>query len=300
MVDIDPAELKKHTIHVETPIHADAKDFFDKVNALLEEQSAPLFAGEEWRETCRAWKKNYPVVLPRHYEEDGEYANPYAFIDTLSRRVPEGTLTVVSNGTCCVAGHQSWVIKKGSRFFNNNAIASMGYGLPAAIGGCVANGCRTTVCLEGDGSIMMNLQELQTVLTNRLPIKIFLINNQGYQSIRITQTNLFSHHCKVGIGPESGDLSFPDFGKLAAAFGYPYFSAHSNEEMKQAVDAALATEGPVFCEIFVSTKQVFEPKLATKRLADGSLFSPPLEDLAPFLPREELAENMFIPMMEEV
>ena len=155
------------------------------------------------------------------------------------------------------------------------------------------------ICVTGEGSIQMNLQELQTVLTNRLPIKIFLINNQGYQSIRITQSNLFSHHTKVGIGPESGDLSFPDFGKIAAAFGYPYFSAHSNAEMKEAVDAALAVEGPAFCEIFVSTKQVFEPKSATKKLADGSLFSPPLEDLAPFLPREELAKNMFIPMVEE-
>lgn len=299
MVDIDPAELKKHTLHVETPIHADAKDFFDKVNLLLAEEEKPLFSGEEWRAQCRTWKEKYPVVLERHKEENDGYANPYAFIDVLSRRVPEGTLTVVSNGTCCVAGHQAWVIKKGSRFFNNNATASMGYGLPAAIGGCIANGRRTTICLEGDGSIMMNLQELQTVLTNRLPIKIFLINNQGYQSIRMTQNNLFGHHCKIGIGPESGDLSFPDFGKLAAAFGYPYFSAHSNEEMERAVDEALATEGPTLCEIFVSTQQVFEPKSATKRLEDGSLFSPPLEDLAPFLPREELAENMYIPMMEE-
>ena len=299
MVDIDPAELKKHTLHVETPIHADAKDFFDKVNLLLTEKEKHLFSGEEWRAQCRTWKEKYPVVLERHKEENDGYANPYAFIDTLSRRVSEGTLTVVSNGTCCVAGHQAWVIKKGSRFFNNNATASMGYGLPAAIGGCIANGRRTTICLEGDGSIMMNLQELQTVLTNRLPIKIFLINNQGYQSIRMTQNNLFGHHCKIGIGPESGDLSFPDFGKLAAACGYPYFSAHSNEEMERAVDAALATEGPTLCEIFVSTQQVFEPKSATKRLEDGSLFSPPLEDLAPFLPREELAENMYIPMMEE-
>ena len=299
MVDIDPAELKKHTLHVETPIHADAKDFFDKVNLLLTEKEKPLFSGEEWRAQCRTWKEKYPVVLERHKEENDGYANPYAFIDTLSRRVSEGTLTVVSNGTCCVAGHQAWVIKKGSRFFNNNATASMGYGLPAAIGGCIANGRRTTICLEGDGSIMMNLQELQTVLTNRLPIKIFLINNQGYQSIRMTQNNLFGHHCKIGIGPESGDLSFPDFDKLAAAFGYPYFSAHSNEEMERAVNEALATEGPTLCEIFVSTQQVFEPKSATKRLEDGSLFSPPLEDLAPFLPREELAQNMFIPMVPE-
>ncbi len=299
MVDIDPAELCKHTAHVEMPIHGDAKDFFETVNRLLPKQDGPWFQSEEWVGACQRWKRDYPAALPRHFEEDGRHANPYAFVHYLSSQVPEHTLAVVSNGTCCVTGHQTYVIKKGSRFFNNNAIASMGYGVPAAIGGCIANGRRTTICMEGDGSIMMNLQELQTVLTNRLPIKIFLINNAGYQSIRITQTNLFRDHCKIGIGPESGDLGFPDFGKLAAAFGYPYFSAHSNAEMRQAVDAALASDGPVLCEIFVSTEQVFEPKTATKRLEDGSLFSPPLEDMAPFLPREELEKNMFIPLMEE-
>ena len=182
---------------------------------------------------------------------------------------------------------------------NNSAIASMGYGLPAAIGTCIGGGRRTTICLEGDGSIMMNLQELQTVLTNKLPIKLFLINNSGYHSIRLTQNNLFHDHCKVGIGEESGDLSFPDFEKIAKAFGYPYYSAHSNAEMKQAVDTVLKTDGPVFCEIFTDTKQVWEPKSSTKRLEDGTLISPPLEDLAPFLPREELKKQMFIPLVDE-
>ena len=146
---------------------------------------------------------------------------------------------------------------------------------------------------------MMNLQELQTILTNRLPIKIFLINNQGYQSIRITQNNLFKEHSKVGIGPESGDLSFPEFRKIAEAFGYPYFSAHSNAEMKSVVDTVLKMDGPVFTEIFTDTKQVWEPKSSIKRLEDGTLVSPPLEDLAPFLPREELRNIMLIPLMDE-
>lgn len=300
MVDVDAAELKKHTLHVEMPIHADAADFFTKMEQALEDQPAPFFQAPVWTDACQRWKAEYPVVLERHWQEDGQYANAYAFIDYLSRSLPEGALTVVSNGTCCVAGHQAHVIKKGTRFINNNGTASMGYGLPAAIGGCVAHGRKTTICLEGDGSIMMNLQELQTIITNRLPIKIFLINNQGYHSIRQTQNNLFANHSKIGIGPESGDLSFPDFSKLATVFGYPYFSAHSNAEMKQAVQQALETDGPTFCEIFVSTTQVFEPKSSTKRLEDGSLFSPPLEDLAPFLPREELQKNMFIPLMEEV
>ena len=146
---------------------------------------------------------------------------------------------------------------------------------------------------------MMNLQELQTIITNKLPIKIFLINNNGYHSIRLTQNNLFKEHCKVGIGPESQDLSFPEFKRIAEAFGYKYYSASSNEEMKKTVDEVLKEDGPLFCEIFTDTKQVWEPKSSTKRLEDGTLVSPPLEDLAPFLPREELKEIMFIPLMDE-
>lgn len=297
MVDIDPAEMKKHTLHVDLPIWADAKDFLEKLDVAA--GVGPVFQGRDWLDTCRRWKREYPVVQPRQWEENGTTANVYAFVRYLSSRLPENSLTAVSNGACCVVGNQAYVIQKGSRMANNSAIASMGYGLPAAIGTCIGGGRRTTICLEGDGSIMMNLQELQTILTNRLPIKIFLINNQGYHSIRITQTNLFSDHCKVGVGPESGDLSFPEFSKLASAFGYPYFSAHSNAEMKAVVDAALAADGAVFCEIFTDTKQVWEPKSSTKRLADGTLVSPPLEDLAPFLPREELERNMFIPLVPE-
>ncbi len=296
MVDIDRAEMRKHTIHVDMPIWADAKDFLEKLG---EAAVLPVCRERAWLETCRRWKRDYPVVSPGQWEENGSTANVYAFVRYLSSRLPENSLTAVSNGACCVVGNQAYVIRKGSRMTNNSAIASMGYGLPAAIGTCIAGGRRSTVCLEGDGSIMMNLQELQTILTNKLPIKIFLINNSGYHSIRITQTNLFGEHTKVGIGPESGDLSFPEFEKLARAFGYPYFSAHSNAQMKEAVDIALAQEGAVFCEIFTDTGQVWEPKSSMKRLSDGTLVSLPLEDLAPFLPREELARNMFIPMLEE-
>ena len=295
MVDIDKAELKKPTLHVEYPVWADAKDFLEKVDAAT---SDTVFAGGVWNDTCRRWKNDYPVVQEKHRAENGETANVYAFIDYLSKSLPENSLTAVSNGACCVVGNQAYAIQKGSRMANNSAIASMGYGLPAAIGTCIGGGRKQTICLEGDGSIMMNLQELQTVLTNRLPIKLFLINNRGYHSIRITQTNLFNKNF-VGVGEDSGDLSFPDFEKLSKAFGYPYLSAHSNAEMKEAVDKALAADGPVFCEIFTDTAQVWEPKSSTKRLPDGTLVSPPLEDLAPFLPREELKAQMFIPLMEE-
>ena len=298
MVDVDKAEMKKHTIHVDMPIWADAKDFLTKMDAMLPE-TEKVCTKEVWLAKTRGWKENYPVVLPKHWEENGETANVYAFIRYLSSQLPKNSLTAVSNGACCVVGNQAYVIQKGSRMHNNSAIASMGYGLPAAIGACVSAAKKTTICLEGDGSIMMNLQELQTIATNKLPIKVFLINNNGYHSIRITQTNLFSEHCKVGIGPESGDLSFPEFSKIADAFSLPYVNAHSNAEMKEAVVKTLEMDGPVFCEIFTDTAQVWEPKSSTKRLEDGTLVSPPLEDLAPFLPREELEEIMIVPMMEE-
>lgn len=298
MVDIDPAELRKPTIHVEMPVHADAKDFFDQINKLLADEKEPVFKGNDWIKICQDWKKNYPACLQRHKDENDGYANAYAAFDYISRNLPENTLTVTSNGTCCVAGHQTWFIKNGSRFFNNNAIASMGYGLPASIGACIANNRKTTICLEGDGSIMMNLQELQTVVTNKLPIKIILINNQGYHSIRQTQTNLFSNHCKVGIGPESNDLSFPDYKKISNAFDIPYFEAHSNTEVENTFDQMMKKEGFAIFEIFVSTEQFFEPKNSARRLDDGTIVSAPLEDLSPFLPREELAKNLYIKPIE--
>lgn len=299
MVDIDQAEMKKPTIHVDMPVWADARNFLETMDVCLKKHTDALFTGEWWREQCRAWKINYPVTLPRHWAENGETANVFAFIRFLSDSLPENSLTAVSNGACCVVGHQNWCIKNGTRFIINSAIASMGYGLPAAIGLCAAGGKKDTICLEGDGSIMMNLQELQTVVTNKLPVKLFIINNQGYHSIRQTQNNLFKEHSKVGIGPESADLSFPDFSKLAVAFGYPYYSAHSNADMKSAVLGTLAEPGFVMCEIFTDTLQAWEPKSSTKRLPDGTLVSPPLEDLAPFLDREELLKNMYITPIEE-
>ena len=299
MVDIDRAEMKKHTIHVDMPVWADARDFLHTLNGCLTGEGK-VFPGEDWIAICQNWKAKYPVTLPRHWAADDGYVNVFAFIRHMSSRLPENSLTAVSNGACCVVGHQDYMIKKGTRFIINSAIASRGYGLPAAIGLCIAGGRRDTVCLEGDGSIMMNLQELQTVVTNNLPIKLFLINNQGYHSIRLTQNNLFKDHSKVGIGPESGDLSFPKYEKIAAAFGFPYYSAHSNEEMKAVVDEVLRQPGFVFCEIFTDTTQVWEPKSSTKRLPDGTLVSPPLEDLAPFLPREEMLSNLYIEPVPEV
>ena len=296
MVDADKEALKKPTLPVELPVHADALDFLTELDKKLTD--APLFAENGWQEKCRGWKKDYPVVLQRHLD-DTRLTNVYAFIKALSSRLPEGYTTVVGNGSASVVGSHAYVIKEGQRFIINSAIASMGYDLPAAVGVCVAEGKREIVCISGDGSIQMNLQELQTILTNKLPIKIFVINNDGYHSIRQTQNNIFSHHSKVGVGSDSADLSFPSMEKLAWAYGYPYCSCSSNAEIEPMLDKVFETEGSFIAEVFVNKEQVFEPRTATKRLEDGSLYSPPLEDLSPFLDRDELKKIMIIPMVDE-
>lgn len=295
VVDVDGEELKKPTIHVDMPVCADVKDVMKMINEKLGDTK--LDTDSFWLDKCDHWKKTYPVVLPKHYEQKG-LANVYAFIKEVSRVLPENYVTVVGNGSACVVGSHGYEIKKGQRFIINSAIASMGYDLPAAIGACVAEGGRELVCLSGDGSIQMNLQELQTIQTNKLPIKIFVINNNGYHSIRQTQTNFFGEPF-VGIGPQSHDLEFPDMKKIAYAYDYPFFRCESNDTLEETIREVFATEGAVICEIMVSTDQNFEPKSSTKRLEDGTLVSPPLEDLAPFLDRETFHSEMIIEPVEE-
>ncbi len=310
MVDIDEAEMNKHTIHVDRKVVVDAKVFCQKMYQQLEKIMAQgesveeigqskkicqyFSSAENWRRQCLLWKEKYPVVSETQKNTGDDKVNVYGFINALSGLLPQGSLTAVSNGACCVAGHQGYIIKKGTRFIINNAVASMGYGLPAAIGLCIAAGKKRTVCLEGDGSIMMNLQELQTIITNKLPISVFLINNEGYHSIRLTQNNVFPEYSKVGIGPESGDLAFPEFEGIAGAFGYNYVAVRKGNELNEKLKSVLELGGQVFCEVFTDTVQVWAPKSSVKKETDGTLTSPPLEDLAPFLTREELEQNMFI------
>ena len=293
--DIDAEELKKPTLHVDMPVWGDAKDLIEKLDSALPNEER-LFERKDWLERCASWKVKYPVVQEKHFSQK-EVTNVYAFIGALSRRLNEGQVTVVGNGSACVVGSHGYVIKKNQRFIINSAIASMGYDLPAAIGACIADSSQDIINVTGDGSIQMNIQELQTIITNKLPIKIFIINNGGYHSIRQTQNNFFGKPL-VGIGPESEDLSFPDMAKLAPAYGYPFFRIHNNDELSL-LDEVLSMDGPVICEVMVDSDQKFEPKSATRRLDDGTLVSAPLEDLAPFLSREELAENLLISPVTE-
>lgn len=295
MVDIDKDELKKPTLHVEMPICADVKNLMEELNLQLGD--TVLDTDKSWLKRCEQWKNNYPVTMAKHYQET-ENVNVYAFINEISRFLPENYITVVGNGSACVVGSHGYIIKKGQRFIINSAIASMGYDLPAAIGACIAKNKEELVCITGDGSIQMNLQELQTIITNHLPIKIFVINNEGYHSIRQTQKNFFGEPL-VGIGKDSHDLDFPALEKLAKAYGYPYYKCEKTSDLQKTIQEVFLKKEAVICEIFVTKEQNFEPKSATKRLDDGSLVSAPLEDLAPFLSREELEKNMIIPLINE-
>ena len=315
--DIDPEELKKPSVHVDMPVHADAKDLMETMAAVLREEydKKPVFDGGEgltgmtWSETCRMYREKYPTIRKEQLKPDPTCeANVYAVVEALSSRLDEDQITVVGNGSACVVGGHAYIMKKGQRFLSNSAIASMGYDLPAAIGACMAAhdpefegdgySQHDIILLTGEGSIQMNIQELQTIIHHKMPIKIFLINNGGYHSIRQTQKNFFGEPL-VGIGVDSHDLSFPDMEKLAAAYGYPYVAAYHNEELAAAVEKTLAMDGPVICEFFVTTDQNFEPKSSAKRLPDGTLVSPPLEDLSPFLPEEEMDQLMIIPRLKE-
>lgn len=293
-VDIDAEELKKPTIRVDLPVCADAGEFMQALLETVSPDSKTRYA--EWSVQCRKWKEDYPVIQKKHYEDKGA-VNIYAFIDRLSRKLPENAVTVVANGSASVVGSQTYYIKKGQRFIMNCGLSSMGYDLPAAIGACAASGGKDVVCITGDGSIQMNIQELQTIVTNKLPVKIFVINNGGYHQIRQTQNNVF-HNGLVGVGPESGDLGFPDFEKLAGAYGIPYCRICDNAGIDEKTGNVLMAESFFLCEVVCSTTQIFEPKSATKKLDDGTLVSPPLEDMAPFLPREELKRNMYIDLVE--
>lgn len=291
MVDVDAAELAKPTLSIDLPVHADLAAFLDR--ALEVTYAGPTAAHESWLAWCLARTRRYPVVLPEYWSRE-DAVNPYCFMDALFGALPEGSIVVSGDGTASVTSFQAAALKRGTRLFHNSGSAPMGFDLPAAVGAAIA-AKKQVVCLAGDGSIQMNLQELQTIATLGLPVKIFVLNNRGYHSIRQTQQNYFPDNV-VGCGTESG-LGFPDMEKIAGVYGFPFARASRHADMRAPIDATLAHEGRAMCEVMLDLEQVFAPKLASRRLPDGRMVSSPLEDLAPFLSREELAENMIIPVV---
>lgn len=286
VVDIDEAELNKPTIRPDLAVCADAGEFLRQITAQAQRLDiAP------WREYCRRMRAKYPPL--------GEFAiqaqdkiHPYLFMEKLSQILPPASRVVASNGTACVAFFQAFESKAGQRLLLNSGDASMGYGLPAAIGVCAANNRQSVVCLEGDGSIMMNLQELQTVKTYQLPLKIFILKNGEYASIIQTQRNFFDGRL-TGCNRQSG-VEVPDFVQVAKSFGLPAVRLTENAGLSARLEEILAMKGPVVCEVNCSENYIFVPKLSARKLPDGRMVSPSLEDMYPFLDRRELAENMRI------
>ncbi|MBT3261541.1 thiamine pyrophosphate-binding protein [bacterium] len=295
IVDIDPLELKKPTLKPDLPINLDAKIFLQEL--LKQAETADLPAYTDWADWCRVRRDRYPVVLPE-YRNNKEDIEPYTFFESLTKQMPEGAIATAGNGTACVCLFQAGIVKKNQHIFWNSGSAAMGYDLPAAIGACVGSDKKDVVCVAGDGSLMMNIQELATVAHNKLPIKIFIMNNDGYISIRQTQANFFDKRW-IACDDNSG-VGFPDFAKTAAAFGLPYQLINEQSSMEKQIAEVLNTKGPIICEVKLKREYTFSPKLSSKKLPNGKMVSKPLEDLFPFLSREEFLENMIIdPLSEE-
>lgn len=294
-VDIDPLELAKPNVTPDMPVVADLADLLPALAAAP--YAGPTVAHKEWLGWAKERVRRFPAVLPE-YRTHGTLLHPYVAMDELFAQLEENDIAVTGNGSACVVSFQAATIKRGQRLWTNSGCATMGYDLPAAIGVCAATGNgQRVICITGDGSIMMNLQELQTIAGNRLPVKIFLINNAGYVSIFQTHRNFFNG-VEVGGGPKS-NVTFPEFRRIAEAFGLGYAQARTHNELPGAIAATLATEGPAICELYVDEDVSFAPKLGAKAHPDGRITSPALEDLSPFLPREVLAENMRIALVEE-
>ena len=287
-VDIDELELQKPTVKSEMPVHADLKDLMPALIDLP--YPGRTQDHKEWMEWSLERNRRFPIVLPEYWEN--EKVNPYCFVDTLFKQLKEDQIIVAGNGSACVVSFQAANLKPGQRLWTNSGCATMGYDLPASIGAHKGSEGKSNVCLAGDGSIMMNLQELQTISGNKYPVKIFILNNSGYVSIFQTHRNFFNG-VEVGGGPKSG-VTFPNFEKLSRAFDLPYRKAEKHEELSDAIMATLAVEGPAVCEIMIDENVAFAPKLGAKQHPDGRITSPPLEDLSPFLSREVLRENMII------
>lgn len=294
-VDVDPWELRKPTVRPDLGIAADAADFLRGLVAAADRAGfdGSRFAG--WVGRCRARVARYPVVQARQRAFRDGLLNPYHFVDRLYAHLRPDDVVVCANATASIVASQVARIHRESRLICNSGDASMGFDLPAALGAAVARGGKRVVCLAGDGSLMMNLQELQTLALTGLPVKLFVLGNEGYLSMRITQSSFFKR--LVGAGPSSG-VSFPDMVRLAEAFGLPHARA-AGPGFEAVVEQALAAEGPFVCDVVLDPLQEFEPKLASRQLPDGRIASPALEDMSPFLPREELLENLEVPPWEE-
>ncbi len=290
MVDIDLAEMQKPTLKIDMPIHVNLSEFIDKMLVALErETDLPKF--EKWIEWGRAIEKKIPSLFDDNPDCDG-YANSYKFADELFKQLHDGDVVVTGNGTAYTCTYQAMRVNKGVRVFANQGCAAMGYGLPAAIGACVANAKGKTVCVTGDGSIQMNIQELQTVVTNKIPLKVFVLENESYLAIKTTQKSFFKGHF-TGSNPASGVVC-PDLKKISEAYGIPFIRVSNNEALQPAVSEVLNTDGAMICEVRMHPEQTLFPKSASfMDKESGKMTSAPLEKMAPFMDEALQAECVY-------
>jgi acetolactate synthase-1/2/3 large subunit len=294
IVDIDPAELRKFDGIFDLLIQADAADFIREL--ARQAQSVTLPGITPWKKRCADWKTKYPVVLPEHRVPD-QLVSVYNLADVLSDLMDPGDYIISgSSGAGIEIFQHALRMKKDQRLFHTTALGSMGYGLPAAIGACFAAGRRSTVCVEGDGSLQLNVQEFATVARDNLPIKLFVLSNRGFSSIRTSQNRWFG---RLVAADDTSGLYLPPITKVADAYGLPTVRIESQRNLREEIQAVLATEGPVICEVVCIPDEARIPSLGAAQRADGSLVSKPLEDLSPLLDREEFRSNMLIPTIDE-
>jgi len=288
-VDVDPAELDKPLVRVDMPIHCDVKVFLQEMIRQLEGTGHDSSRHGGWLAWCRERVAKYPVVLPKHRVE-GPPVSPYYFMEQLFEQMADDDVVVCANAAACIVPYQAGKLTENQRLISNSGSASMGYDLPAALGAAVARDGKRVICLAGDGSIQLNIQELQTIVHQGLPVKIFVLNNRGYLSIRQTQSNFFGN--LVGESPDSG-VSFLNFEILACAYRLPVTIIRTASDFSR-IPAFLDAPGPGLCEVHLDPAQEFEPRLKSRQLPDGKLVSPNLEDMYPFLDPAELASNLLI------
>ncbi len=288
VVDIAADELSKYEGRFKYRIHADAKDFLEVLLAATQDFQYPNI--DKWIATCDDFRQRYPWVRKEDHADQDGFINSYTFMDKLNNHLKDDQIIVTDMGTALLSGHQVLKLKKQQRLMTSLGLGEMGFGLPAALGASIATNGGEVICLNCDGGMMMNLQELQTMVHHQLPIKLFIFNNDGYLMIKHTQKALFNGR-GAGTDAKSG-VTCPDFSALADAFKIKNFQIRTWDDFEKIIPQVQAYNGPVICEVFMHPQQLFVPKLSVFIQKDGSLISPPLEDLYPFLDREELAKNM--------
>lgn len=296
MVDIDKNELNKDILSIDLKVNYDAKQFIAECIRQLKQKKIQLQL-KDWFIYAKKMQTKYSIFSPE-FTKDKKFVNQYYFIDTVCKYLQPHEVIVLSDGIGPLnCSYQVFTVKKGQRVILNLGGAQMGYGLPAAIGACFANQKKRVICFDGDGSLQLNIHELQVVKQYNLPIKLFVYSNDGYQSIVNTQNNLFEGRHVASNG--ASGVTCPDYVKIGRAFGIKTVRIRNHKEMVKKIRQVLAYPGPVLCDINTTRNLVLTPKLMTRKTADGKFISPPLEDMGPFLSREELKENMIIDVWKE-